>query len=356
MRVVYAAPTYHPHVGGVEYVVKAVAERLAKRGHEVVVLAGEPNAERPAEEEVSGVHVVRWPTWTPGGAYHVPRHRARLEEALRELLRGADVLHVHSIHAILPVWAGLKARELGFRGRLVASTHYHGTGHTPLRRALWALWRRYAARLVKAADVVHAASAYEAKLLEEHFAVRPTVVEHGVDEDVAEVQWTPRDYAMYSGRLEKYKNVEKLAAVVKALSRLGHKLRLEIYGEGPHRPSLEKALRRIGVDYSIYGFQPRRRYLEKLAGAALFGLLSTHEAYGQTANEANAIGVPTLVAKPWGEHFAARPRTLAVDPHEDAEKIAKKAARLIEEAPRQPRPRVPTWSQTVDTYLKLYTP
>jgi len=46
MKIVYAAPTYHPHVGGVEYVVKAVAERLAKRGHEVVVLAGEPNAEK----------------------------------------------------------------------------------------------------------------------------------------------------------------------------------------------------------------------------------------------------------------------------------------------------------------------
>jgi len=42
MKIVYAAPTYHPHVGGVEYVVKAVAERLAKAGHEVSVLAGEP--------------------------------------------------------------------------------------------------------------------------------------------------------------------------------------------------------------------------------------------------------------------------------------------------------------------------
>jgi len=63
--------------------------------------------------------VVRWPTWTPGGAYHVPRHRARLEETLRELLRGADVLHVHSIHAVLPVWAGLKAKELGYTRRAV---------------------------------------------------------------------------------------------------------------------------------------------------------------------------------------------------------------------------------------------
>jgi len=146
--------------------------------------------------------------------------------------------------------------------------------------------------------------------------------------------------------------VEKLAAVVKALSRLGHRLRLEIYGEGPHRHSLEKALRRIGADYTIDGFQPRRRYLEKLAGAALYGLLSTHEAYGQAANEANAIGVPTLVAKPWGEHFAKRPRTLVVDLAEKDEEIAKKVLKLLKEAPKQPKPKVLTWSDVANMYLR----
>jgi len=220
------------------------------------------------------------------------------------------------------------------KAKLVVPAHYHDI--KPHHRQE-GLWRRYTARLVKAADVVHAASVYEARLLEERFAARPVVVEHGVDEDVTEVQWAPRDYAMYSGRL-------------------GHRLSWRYTAKAPP-PRLERALKKMGLDYSIDGFQPRRRYLEKLAGVALYGLLSTHEAYGQAANETNAIGVPTLVAKPWGEHFAARPRTLAVDPHEDAEKIAEKAARLIEEAPRQPKPRVPTWSETVEIYIaKLYSP
>jgi len=48
MKILYIAPAYYPHIGGLEYVVKSVAERLAKRGHEVVVLAGEPNAEKLA--------------------------------------------------------------------------------------------------------------------------------------------------------------------------------------------------------------------------------------------------------------------------------------------------------------------
>ena len=42
MRILFIAPSYYLHIGGVEYVVKSVAERLAGAGHEVVV-AGEPS-------------------------------------------------------------------------------------------------------------------------------------------------------------------------------------------------------------------------------------------------------------------------------------------------------------------------
>jgi len=66
-------------------VVKPVAERLAKAGHEVSVLVDEPGAEEPVEEEINGVRVVRWPTRVPGGAYHVPKRRSRLASALQEV-------------------------------------------------------------------------------------------------------------------------------------------------------------------------------------------------------------------------------------------------------------------------------
>ena len=35
MRVLFIAPYYYPHIGGVEYVVKSVAERPTKAGHRV---------------------------------------------------------------------------------------------------------------------------------------------------------------------------------------------------------------------------------------------------------------------------------------------------------------------------------
>jgi len=347
------SPTYYPRIGGVEYVVKSVAERLAKSGHEVVVLAGEPGIGKPLEEEVGGVRVIRWPTWAPGGAYHFPRHRGMLESTLRELLRDMDVVHLHSVHAVLPVWAGMRLRKLGFKGRVVVTPHFHGSGHTFFRRILWAPWRLYLGRLFDSVDAVHAVSEYEARLLKESFGVKAVVVEHGVDEDVFNHDWSPGDYAMYSGRLEKYKNVERVARVVKALSEMGLKLRLEVYGEGPYRRRLEEELKRIGVEYRLEGFQPRDIYLEKLSKARFFALLSEKEAFGQTVNEANAIGVPIVVAKPWGEHFARRPRTLLVDLAERDEEIARKVLKLLEEASKQARPKVPTWSEVANTYLHI---
>ena len=75
MKLLLISPRYHPHVGGVEYVVKSIAERLTRRGYEVVVLAEEPNVDKRFKEEVDGVRVIRWPTWSPGEAYHIPRRR-----------------------------------------------------------------------------------------------------------------------------------------------------------------------------------------------------------------------------------------------------------------------------------------
>jgi len=87
VRILFITPSYHPRVGGVEYVVKSIAERLVKMGHEAVALAGEPGIETPAEEEINGVHVVRWPTWSPGGAYHIPKRMTDFEKLLKGVVK-----------------------------------------------------------------------------------------------------------------------------------------------------------------------------------------------------------------------------------------------------------------------------
>jgi len=83
VKIIFITPSYYPNIGGVEYVVKSIAERLAALGHDVVVLTGAPDA-HTTQEEINGVHILRWPTWAPSGAYHIPKERDQLRNLLRK--------------------------------------------------------------------------------------------------------------------------------------------------------------------------------------------------------------------------------------------------------------------------------
>ena len=295
MRIVHVAPRYHPHIGGVEYVVKSIAERLAKMGHTVTVIAGEPNTDKPHEEEINGVEVIRWPTWAPSGAYHVPKKRGQLRNLLEKLLNDADVVHIHSAHAVLTVWAAAAARRIKPGVRIVFTPHYHGTGHSALRKLLWVPWRRYAARAVEAADAIHAVSPREAALIKNHYpqaSGKITVIPNGVEEDVFGYKWrgADSDYMMYAGRIEKYKRLE---AAVELARKLG--LRLMVVGRGPHREKLRRYARRRGVSLELLDPQPRPDYLRLLAGARYAVNPSRGQAYSIFVAEALAMGVPAVV-------------------------------------------------------------
>jgi glycosyltransferase involved in cell wall biosynthesis len=287
VRLLFVAPRYRPHVGGVERVVEALASRAAALGHEVVVLAGEPGVDRPREEVAGGVWVVRWPVYSPGGAYHVPRRRGDLEAWLGRV--GAEVVHIHGAHAVFTVYVGERAAG---RARVVFSPHYHGGGHTAFRDLLWRLyWRRAVARLVEGSDVVHVVSPVEAGWVLAHFprvAGKLAVVPNGVEGDVVSYRWRGADsgYAVYGGRLEGYKRLLEAADLVRGLG-----LRFVVVGEGPMKRRLA-GLR--GVE--VRPFLPRGEFLDLVAGARYAVNLSVMEAFSVFIAEALAMGVPSLVS------------------------------------------------------------
>lgn len=354
MKILYVTTSYYPHLGGVEYVAKSVAERLVKMGHEVVVLAGEPSIDRPIEEEINNVHVTRWPVWSPGGAYHIPKRRSELVEWLTRSSRDADVVHFHSVHSVFTIYALDVLR--GSSNRKVLTPHYHGGGHSVLRSLLWIYWRRACRNLIRHVDVVHTVSNYETELIVRDFGVEAVVIGHGVEEWIAGVEWRPENYVMYSGRLERYKNAHRLGNIVKILNdKHGLGLQLRIFGEGPYITKLEKHLRKLGIDFSIQPSQPYEKYIEALSHAKLFVLLSEKEAFGQTVNEANAVGVPAVVAEPWGRNFSNRLRTLIISLSESDEIIAEKIVDFLDKAFSEPKSIVPGWNETAKAYVeKLY--
>jgi len=172
-----------------------------------------------------------------------------------------------------------------------------------------------------------------------------------IREAVKSFTWSPEDYVMYSGRIERYKNVDLLARIVRRLNeKYGLNLRLRIFGRGPYRGRLERLLKELGVPFEIGDFKPCKEYIETLSHATLFGLLSERESYPQSVNEANAIGTPVTTAKPWGLNFEGRPRTLTIDLRWSVNRIIDEVYRLLERAPREKPADIPTWSDVARVY------
>ncbi len=335
MKILFVSPRYYPHVGGVEYTVKSVAERLARMGHEVTVLTGEPNIDKPREKQVNGVRVVRWPTWSPEEAYHVPRQRTELERRLKELAREADIIHVHSVHSVFSVSSSMKISNYLRSAKFVITPHYHGSGHTLVRKFLWVYWRRKIARLLSLVDNVHAVSKREASLIARHYphvGEKIVVIPNGIEEDVLNYKWQGQDsdYIFYAGRIEKYKRLELAIDVAKKLG-----LRLLIVGQGSYKDRLEKyaekSYRRI---VEFLEPQPRDKYLELLSKARYAINPSKHEAYSIFIAEALAIGVPAITSKEIAENLEAKTK-----PFNNEELV------LIEKAP------IRTWNEIVHTLL-----
>ncbi|MGC9047933.1 MAG: glycosyltransferase, partial [Caldisphaera sp.] len=108
MRVVHVVHNYWPVVGGIEGVVKGLAEGMTKRGHEVHVITSNYSSKgRIKEEVVEGVHVHR----IKSVRFVFPDLTYPLDVP-RELLKSADVLHGHSQNSLFTVKMIEEAKSL----------------------------------------------------------------------------------------------------------------------------------------------------------------------------------------------------------------------------------------------------
>ncbi|MEM3836177.1 glycosyltransferase family 4 protein [Pyrobaculum sp.] len=332
MKILLVSPLYYPHVGGVEHVVQCLAQQLSRRGYEVAVLAGEPGSGRTIQDEVNGITVIRWPTWSPGGAYHIPKRINIFIRFIRDIAREYDVVHVHNAHAVIAVLAGLIASR---ETKTLFTPHYHGGGHTTVRRLLWnTAWRKIVRDLIRKVNLIHVVSPAERELLIKDFPIgvaKMRYVPNGVSEDVANFKWRGEgsDYMIYAGRLECYKGVRE---AVELADKLG--LRIVFLGRGSCEKWLNKATN--GQRVEIHDFKPRPQYLATLAEAKYAVNLSRREAFSLFIAEALKMGIPSIVS----QHVA---KALGARCEDTVEGYC-----LVKSAP------IYTWGELIDKYLELY--
>jgi glycosyltransferase involved in cell wall biosynthesis len=309
VRVCIVYDCLYPYtIGGAERWYRNLAERLTGAGHEVTVLTLR-QWERDTEPNVPGVRVV---AAGPRMELYARSGRRRLLPplvfgfgVLRHLLRhggGYDVVHTASFPYFSLLAAGA-ARRRG-RYRIVVDWHEVWTRRYwreylgPVAGRVGWMVQRACLRVPQRAFCF--SRLHEQRLHELGLRGELTLLEgQYAEEREAGSPGTARPVAVFAGRFIPEKRVPTLVpALVRAREQIPD-LRGEIYGDGPDRDEVLRAIAALPLDGAISapGFVEREVLEDALSSALCLLLPSRREGYGRVVVEAAARGVPTVVVE-----------------------------------------------------------
>jgi len=346
----------------VETHVSELAERAAAHLRKVSVVTTDPSGSLPKEQQVGkGPKVYRVRSFAPRENYHFPQ----LPTFVRYLEESrSSILHIHSLHDIPGPLAAL------FRGDslLVLTPHFHGKINSTLGRFFFSAYRPLLFKLIERVDRIICVSEFEASLVRNAFPNsfgKIQVIPNGIDvELLKEYRWRKPEEPrlLYVGRLEAYKNVDKILRALAILLKETPNLRLTVVGRGPSKLELSNLASNLGLAKSVDWLQglPKSELYKLYASSTVVLLPSDLEAFGIAAAEAIATGAPTIVANSTGlSELVDAGLALPVEPPVDGRGLASRISEVLE-SPEDFSPRgrssnlILSWDEVAKRTFSLY--
>jgi alpha-1,3-mannosyltransferase len=326
MRIVHVVRQFHPAVGGLENVVKALAVAQVRKGHRVRVVTldrvfNAPQAgPLPKFEQIDGVEIVR--------IRFVGSKRYPIAFSAIRHIRGADIVHVHGIDFFFDYLAWTVPFH---RRKLVVSTH-GGFFHTRFAARLKRLYFHTVTRLSLSwyAGVATVGVADD-RLFR---TVRPRgvcLIENGVDVDkYAESSSSDSRKALISiGRFSSNKRLDRVISFFAALLRRDPEWSLFIAG----RPwdisvrSLHDIAKSMGLGDKVRIIESPAdsEVREIMANCSTFISASAYEGFGLVLVEALSAGLwPVVSAIPAFAHLVEKAGIGTIVDFDNAETAAQK--------------------------------
>lgn len=340
MRIVHIAPFYHPVVGGVEKVVKKVAEYMASKDHEVSVLTYNRlrtggAGSLPREETLNNVRIVRL---RPGFSWSHGTYSGDLPEAIARLK--PDLVHVH-------VWRhphSFQIARLKQRSDFKTILHSHAPFYKlkQLGFATWTYHRLgdlFAKRILRTYDAVIALTPFEKHLLVEKLGVeedKATVMPNGIDDHLLRRAGTalPNNSAnatvLYVGRLCREKNMDLLVRAMDHVVEKAENTKLVL--AGPDDGTWSRMLRHRKASFARYvGCVDEDAKLRLYASCKIFSNPSTYEGFGVTLLEAQAFGKPCIITGDGGQLYAAPPGKVSLYANANPKDFGEAISLLLED-------------------------
>jgi glycosyltransferase involved in cell wall biosynthesis len=310
VRVCIVYDCLYPYtVGGAERWYRNLAERLAAKGHDVTYLTRRQweGGERPA------VHGFRVVAVSPNMRLYTPERRRILPPLafglgvfihLLRRRRRYDVVHTASFPYFSLLAAGAVRPRAGFQ--LVVDWHEIWTreywrdylGPVGGRLGWWV--QRACLRVPQRAFCFSRLHESRLRALNVHGPLTRLEGQYEGPREPAGPR-AARPVAVFAGRHIPEKRVVALVPALAEARREIPELRGEIYGDGPERETLLRAIAEAGLDGSVTapGFVDAEVLEEAITSALCLVLPSSREGYGRVVVEAAARGVPVVtVAAP----------------------------------------------------------
>ncbi|MGB3483047.1 MAG: glycosyltransferase family 4 protein [Mycobacterium sp.] len=299
MRVGLVVPRFAPYRGGVETYTANAAGALAAKGVAVTVITQVArDARLPRAAECDGYTVERY-RLPVDDVFDLPSPSAVRAASRRGRF---EVLWVHGYHTPLAWLAAERAHV-----PVVFTPHYHGDGHTALRRVLHRVYRPAGRRLMAASRRIVVDTAAEAELVlrdfprhihRESISVIPPAVVDPIGGRPPYPTLSP--VVLTVARQEPYKRTDILIRAIAQLHRRGVAGRLVVVGHGSGLVAYRELAARLGVVDDAVTFtgavddEELRRWW---ASASLYVTASEKEAFGIGLAQALTAGLPVVASE-----------------------------------------------------------
>lgn len=309
MKIIQVTHGYQPDTGGVQKVTRELAERLARRGHQVQVFTPGP----PPRKDVPPIDNLRIHYLTGLTVAHtsiVPSLLLKLWQIHRD-----SMIHVHIAQAFIPeiVYLVAKLRKIPY------VAHFHADVEPTGRLGFLLPWykRILLRRVLRAAQSVIALSKHQQALLRKQYQLtdKVVVIPNGVNESFFlkdKPLATDQLQLLYVGRLSKNKNVDQL---ILAVAHIQSKVTLNIVGKGPLEPKLRELISAHNLtNIKLLGPKHGQALIDLYQLADIFLLASSREGLPLVLIEAMAAGIPIIASDVPGNHELVENTGILVNP------------------------------------------
>ncbi len=297
LRIALIAEDYYPQLGGVPEHVHHLARELEALGHHAIIVTSHMRmngtVDAPYVRRVGTSLVI----YANGGVARITVGW-RLTRRLEELFRAErfDIVHVHG--GLNPT-LGIVAPRAAWRAGIPVVATFHtwfprSIGLRILRRPLQRMLDRHAAAIA----VSNAARDAMARYFTAPWEIIPngvdtTLFRPGLSSDAGCERRGPR--LLWLGRIEPRNDLATVLAAMPDILERHPGAQLTVVGDGPWRPRMERAARRLGpcVQFAGYVNGGRPGYYR---AADVYLCPTTRASFGVTLLEAMACGTPLVVS------------------------------------------------------------